>query len=798
MTLPKRGGRPKIPWDASRKRKLARLYLMTNLRIVDIQQMLKSNGFTPGKRNVHEQLSQLFPDSEHRWRQYRPTGTDQGIHRFAQLKTWREHQKRRHDKRIARSHASVMKPIQPIQSDYVLEEVKSGVLYDPLQHYNHQSTENDACIFPGYSQWYSSNAASAGNDPLAGDLEGKCFSNKEVDLSDNVAQKAHVNIADLSIPVAIWGEIETFSQSTNSIDETTVAPEEALAQELPKTDNTPVVSRSSTRASRMSGTSNQGIGNRVSSRVSRSLRHANSLMSATNSWISGLTHMSSTSTGRRSTLSQSTTGNEFVNWDGLEHSPFSDERLHCPEISFQKRPCCQYFAQIPAPGIECSTCGTKEVHYRARSEEDYIIASMDVDKFGNTPLHHAAAVGNLSGIVRFLETYGKVSKTQSFSRNTSGETFMHVLRLSKSEDFDKFLDLLRLVDSHTSTFSFSMIDYHGRTVTRAFLSYAADWMVDADKVCQAQHILEPSDPEIPSFVLRNIEMGKKVRVGDRIMPADAYSETPFLVALRSWTEQLHFRILLQKVRNDFDLHVRDSHGHTPLAVAASLGIYDGVDYLLKRGANPNSRSYRGTSVVAHATTHMWKAQKDGHTALYAKILSCVVLLVDHGATPLATAYDDFFIRRAPAPPPRESKKSIRNTLFGLFLSTGFKKSIDKSKASSKKHRQLPLLETVSEASDAVKSSQSAQNFWAKHSDSLEPSTDLVSKLGDIIWERGGITNVSLHTDHTSSRDDNEQEQYHSPFDLQQRSSTIAPELEAAVTLELDSWRGYDEQFEIGS
>jgi len=40
-------GRPKVAWDASRKRKLVRLYLMTDLKIADIQQVLSTEGFTP-------------------------------------------------------------------------------------------------------------------------------------------------------------------------------------------------------------------------------------------------------------------------------------------------------------------------------------------------------------------------------------------------------------------------------------------------------------------------------------------------------------------------------------------------------------------------------------------------------------------------------------------------------------------------------------------------------------------------------------------------------------------------------
>jgi hypothetical protein len=40
-------GRPKVAWDVSRKRKLVRLYLMIDLKLADIQQVLSTEGFTP-------------------------------------------------------------------------------------------------------------------------------------------------------------------------------------------------------------------------------------------------------------------------------------------------------------------------------------------------------------------------------------------------------------------------------------------------------------------------------------------------------------------------------------------------------------------------------------------------------------------------------------------------------------------------------------------------------------------------------------------------------------------------------
>lgn len=41
------GGRPKLAWTAARKRKLTRLYLLTNVRTKDIPRLLRGDGFTP-------------------------------------------------------------------------------------------------------------------------------------------------------------------------------------------------------------------------------------------------------------------------------------------------------------------------------------------------------------------------------------------------------------------------------------------------------------------------------------------------------------------------------------------------------------------------------------------------------------------------------------------------------------------------------------------------------------------------------------------------------------------------------
>jgi ankyrin repeat protein len=90
-----------------------------------------------------------------------------------------------------------------------------------------------------------------------------------------------------------------------------------------------------------------------------------------------------------------------------------------------------------------------------------------------------------------------------------------------------------------------------------------------------------------------------------------------------------------------DIGMRDERGYTMLALAARYGFRDIVLQLLHRGANPNSRSYKGTSLLGHVVASLAQAHKARDTRLYAAILSCMVALTDHGAKPKPSAYDEF-------------------------------------------------------------------------------------------------------------------------------------------------------------
>jgi hypothetical protein len=80
---------------------------------------------------------------------------------------------------------------------------------------------------------------------------------------------------------------------------------------------------------------------------------------------------------------------------------------------------------------------------------------------------------------------------------------------------------------------------------------------------------------------------------------------------------------------------------------------------LKSGANPNTRSYEGkTSIVDHASKCMAQAQKEQDDLLYAKILSCMVLLTDYGGKARVSVYDEYTVLSIYA---RRKEKSAQST-----------------------------------------------------------------------------------------------------------------------------------------
>ena len=127
---------------------------------------------------------------------------------------------------------------------------------------------------------------------------------------------------------------------------------------------------------------------------------------------------------------------------------------------------------------------------------------------------------------------------------------------------------------------------------------------------------------------------------------DSNGDTKLLARLRKWPKERLSQQDLSCLIKRSNVHMRARRGYTAIAVAVRHGIRDAISLLLEAGANPNNRSYRKTSVMGFAAACLAKAQKDKDSGLYARILSCIVLLADHGGKADPTVYDEFTIGSA--------------------------------------------------------------------------------------------------------------------------------------------------------
>jgi hypothetical protein len=279
------------------------------------------------------------------------------------------------------------------------------------------------------------------------------------------------------------------------------------------------------------------------------------------------------------------------------------------------------------------------------------------DKFGNTVLHHAAAAGNLAGI-KIMVSDGLFSRAELAHRNTSGETFLHVCRI-KNVEMSIYLELLKAVSSRG--FNFSIRDYSGRTIAQRLHELTKQWhSIDHQLIVEAGAIL-----------------GMKENIDYLSAPTEINCDTPLLLRLEEglffWTGKSELRRLVDRS----DINMRDKRGYTALAIATRLGLSQLVQLLLENSANPNTRSYHGTSVLAHATAHLAEAQQKGDIELFGRILSCIVILTDHGAKPIVNDYDEFLIY---TPKLAKKKSAIRKKIIDpLLLSTSAMKLNGKRK-----------------------------------------------------------------------------------------------------------------------
>jgi ankyrin repeat protein len=451
--------------------------------------------------------------------------------------------------------------------------------------------------------------------------------------------------------------------------------------------------------------------------------------SFTNSWRSSVVSFASSWKSRGSSLlhkqsavddtSTSTlpklSHNEQISWDELvdetKLAPSVQSRPTPQEISLNLRPCCAANEDLNE-GISCSTCGFSSAHYNGKHCVEllnqglgtYVFSCFmgSTDRFGNTPLHFAAA----SADITTTALKSMITSTANIkARNTSGEYFMHVLNITSLGGITEYLGLLRFLKD--ADVQFSSRDIHGRSVAHKFFEkykpseisirhleeifrllqvdvsavdnvgydfglseLISGWGLGFVNAGDRRHSLlrRHSNPvylkvdyraTLLSLLSRRVrglpgielvELGdwlNTVKINSLSKWVDVNGDTPLTALVRYYPEiggEQRFRLMLRCLLSEgCDINARDRQGYTAVAIATRRGQRPVVSVLLENGAAVNIRSYHGTSTMSHAAKCLHRAQERSKERMYGMILSCISLIADKGAKTDPSVYDEFSI-----------------------------------------------------------------------------------------------------------------------------------------------------------
>ena len=531
------------------------------------------------------------------------------------------------------------------QTSHPLNSISVAPFYDPFRHYDEilPAGVPSHCSLPSLSLWYSEMASYSSVTPSkVEDLDDNRSSDKEV-ISTTTHPPVGRDVTILKTALETTLKVPEFEEPE---EPTFIPPAEADS-----TDSMPRgIKRSHSKLSSIRRPSVRSVSIRISSVLSRSVSHVTSVLSASDSWRSSLVYAKSIASDTPSIeIHNPLARDEAICWNELVDesnitTTFTNPRDY-EAASLRNRPCCAFFENDTCERTLCDICGFSEVHQLARSslsDDGGFIDSSVMDRFGNTPLHHAAAAGNIIRVLQLMQFEDQSCPI----RNTSGETYLHVLWLEGPE---RFLELVKKASS--LGFSFFARDHSGVTVyhnlrkLRRQLVDHPDDLKEIDRIMMStrsstpqdagrtgvSHILASSKRRLRKLPKSNLDM-----VSENLEASD---DSELISTLRHWREKPQSLIALENLILKSDIHARDSRGYTALAIAVRNGNRAAAILLLRYGANPTTLSYQKTSVYAHALAHLARAQKKGDVVLYAGILSCIVLLTDNDANSLSSVYE---------------------------------------------------------------------------------------------------------------------------------------------------------------
>jgi hypothetical protein len=275
------------------------------------------------------------------------------------------------------------------------------------------------------------------------------------------------------------------------------------------------------------------------------------------------------------------------------------------------------------------------------------------------------------------------------AKNTTGQTFLHVFKVSSFSTTARRMYLLKKLAA--LGFQFSQRDCHGQTSAHAFVRQWWNiagrdqivWAIDEfDDMCKIMDVdlcsmdnhgyrvgdcldgkpesSRSSSAQIKLEDIRKVqslhgrentyidfrgaislpnwnasEWIESMQIDNWYLQIDVHGDTPLIAALKKWRndeQEIELRNAVQKLMDlGVQIDVKDRKGHTALAIAAIRGARPSAKLLVKAGAKANSRNYRGKGIIFQASSRMRLAKKGGKDGCYARICSYINLLTDHGA-----------------------------------------------------------------------------------------------------------------------------------------------------------------------
>ncbi|KAH6673276.1 hypothetical protein B0J14DRAFT_701220 [Halenospora varia] len=710
------GGRPRNRWTSSRRRKLARLYVLTDLSNDEIKKVLETQDFHPKYRDIQNRRRSLFSnDLRKKHSEYRPTSSRNMKLRttiIRQSEDYRVSKNKRYKNTLQNSKLLIRQSttplargsVEPISAFRNYADAQTPLHLDALS--NSQPTNSWRLMLDGSSV----SSQSTLSTPHHVTFQLTTSISEEVHHSDGIAPKALQDwakgdiesSANRSLRSAVYFE----HVETSTLDQIP-PPLPPLPRFVVADAQTSQGSEGESKTKSVDGLA--GLARRLSARSPDYIQHVYSILrfSMTDSSRSSLSYgstrskrsswMSFTSEKSRNSepyhtldiskppstaeisisyplvMNKHQPAGSRARWSPSEHEiweemvdesqlvPYPDQRPDYQEMSLIHRKCCGLSDTLTAT---CKACGFGRIHAWARRDPGgFSTLPSDeslnaVDHYGNSPLHYSAASGKATStsLLSLIERGADV-----LLKNSSNQTFLHVLSETGSiftSGIEDFALLIRLKDLQ---FPFSDQDYHGRALGHSanaslFPNLLYHGLLDRsslDSVLDNQGFQLPGIPSQIDFI-HTIESISTLSTyigsfsANFVTRIDSGGDTPLIALLKRWKDsegqEEGLCVLVAKlIAMGAVVDMRDCKGYTALAIATIRGTRPCVKALLDAGASINSRSYAGKGILMQALSRVRDAKREKKDSAYARILSCVNLLVDQGAKLDPTEHDEWFL-----------------------------------------------------------------------------------------------------------------------------------------------------------